>query len=96
MTQKQNFLKKQNKTKQKESKEIHTCNSLDGSFDKDFHYGFQKHKIAQVILRKKKKKQRRVRLYLVTVFVIYFQKLIFGNIKKKEFSCIFETKNMFG
>ena len=46
MTQKQNFLKKQNKTKQKESKEIHTCNSLDGSFDKDFYYGFQKHKIA--------------------------------------------------
>ena len=38
----------------------------------------------------------RVRLYSVAVFVIYFQKLVFGNIKKKEFSCIFETKNMFG
>ena len=54
MTQKQNLKKKkknktkqkQNKTKQKESREIHTCNSLDGSFDKDFYYGFQKHKIA--------------------------------------------------
>ena len=33
---------------------------------------------------------------LVTVFVFYFQKLVFGNIKKKRFSCIFEIKNMFG
>ena len=47
MTQKQNFYKKNKKKKtQKESREIHTCNSLDGSFDKDFYYGFQKHKIA--------------------------------------------------
>ena len=37
-----------------------------------------------------------VRLCLVTVFVFYFQKLAFGNIKKKQFSCIFKIKNMFG
>ena len=36
------------------------------------------------------------RLCLVTVFVFYFQKLVFENIKKKQFSCIFEIKNMFG
>ena len=36
-----------------------------------------------------------LRLCLVTVFVFYFQKLVFGNIKKKQFSCIFEIKNMF-
>ena len=35
-------------------------------------------------------------LYLVIVFVFYFQKLVFGNIKKKQFSYIFEIKNMFG
>ena len=29
------------------------------------------------------------------MFVFYFQKLVFGNIKKKQFSCIFEIKNMF-
>ena len=34
-------------------------------------------------------------LCLVIVFVFYFQKLVFGNIKKKQFSCIFEMKNMF-
>ena len=34
--------------------------------------------------------EKKVRLYLVTVFVFYFQKLVFGNIKKK--SCIFEIK----
>ena len=39
---------------------------------------------------------RETRLCLVTVFVFYFQKLIFGNLKKKQFSCIFEIKNMFG
>ena len=27
-------------------REIHTCNSLDGRFDKDFFYGFHKHHIA--------------------------------------------------
>ena len=31
----------------------------------------------------------KLRLCLVTVFVFYFQKLVFGNIKKKQFSCIF-------
>ena len=36
-----------------------------------------------------------LRLCLVTVFVFYFQKLVFENIKKKQFSCIFEIKNMF-
>ena len=30
------------------------------------------------------------------VFVFYFQKLVFGNIKKKQFSYNFEIKNMFG
>ena len=35
-------------------------------------------------------------LYLVIVFVFYFQKLVLGNIKKKQFSYIFEIKNMFG
>ena len=34
--------------------------------------------------------------YFITVFVFYFQKLIFGNIKKNQFSCIFEIKNMSG
>ena len=29
-------------------------------------------------------------------FVFYFQKLVFKNIKKKQFSYIFEIKNMFG
>ena len=31
-----------------------------------------------------------------TIFVFYFQKLVFGNIKKKQFYFIFEIKNMFG
>ena len=39
---------------------------------------------------------KNLRLYFVTVFVFYFQKLVFGNIKKKLFSCIFEIKNMLG
>ena len=29
-------------------------------------------------------------------FFFYFQKLVFWNIKKKQFSCIFKIKNMFG
>ena len=29
------------------------------------------------------------------MFVFYFQKLVFGNIKKKQFSCIFEIKNIY-
>ena len=28
-------------------------------------------------------------------FIFYFQKLVLGNINKKQFSCIFEIKNMF-
>ena len=44
----------------------------------------------------KKNSTENVRLCLVTVFVFYFQKLVFENIKKKQFSCIFEIKNMFG
>ena len=39
---------------------------------------------------------KKLRLCLVTIFVFYFQKLVFENIKKKQFSCIFEIKNMFG
>ena len=35
---------------------------------------------------------KKIRLCLVTVFVFYFQKIVFGNIKKKQFSCIFEIK----
>ena len=34
------------KNKEKERKEIHTFNSLNGRFDKDFYYGFHKHQIA--------------------------------------------------
>ena len=41
-------------------------------------------------------KREIVKLYLVTVFIFYFQKLVFRNIKKKQFSYIFEIKNMFG
>ena len=33
-----------------------------------------------------------LRFCLVTIFIFYFQKLVFGNIKKKQFSCIFEIK----
>ena len=40
--------------------------------------------------------KEKTRLCLVTVFVFYFQKLVFENIKKKQFSCIFEIKNIFG
>ena len=39
---------------------------------------------------------RTIRLYLITVFCFYFQKLVFGNIKKKQIFCIFEIKNVFG
>ena len=37
-----------------------------------------------------------LRLYLVTFFIFYFQKLVSENIKKNQFSYIFEIKNMFG
>ena len=42
MTYKQNLLKKT----QKRRREIHTCNIVDGRFDKAFYYGFHKHQIA--------------------------------------------------
>ena len=35
---------------------------------------------------------KKLRLCLVTVFVFYFQKLVFDNVKKKQFSCIFDIK----
>ena len=44
---------------------------------------------------RKLENKKKFRLCLVTVFIFYFQKLVFGNIKKKQFSCIFEIKNMF-
>ena len=44
----------------------------------------------------KRKKLRTLKLCLVTIYFFYFQKLVFRNIKKKQFSCIFEIKNMFG
>ena len=48
--------------------------------------------------KEKKKILKSFMLCLVTVFVLYFQKLVLGNIKKKkkQFSCIFEIKNIFG
>ena len=52
--------------------------------------------MLRVKKKKKMKKNKKFRLCLVTVFVFYFQKLVFENIKKKQFSCIFEIKNMFG
>ena len=51
---------------------------------------------AMTRMEKRKTKIKKLRLCLVTVFVFYFQKLAFENIKKKQFSCIFEIKNMFG
>ena len=37
-------------------------------------------------------REKYLRLCLVTVFVFYFQKLVLGNIKKKQFSYIFVIK----
>ena len=42
-----------------------------------------------------KKEKKTIRIYLVIVFVFYFKKFVFGNIKKNQFFCIFEIKNMF-
>ena len=36
----------------------------------------------KVFIRREKKKKQ-LRLCLVTIFVFYFQKLVFGNLKKK-------------
>ena len=49
-----------------------------------------------ITFMKNRKNCQKIRLCLVTVFVFYFQKLVYGNIKKKQFFCIFEIKNMFG
>ena len=49
-----------------------------------------------VVPNKNWRNNAKLRLCLVTVFIFYFQKLVFGNIKKKQFSYIFEIKNMFG
>ena len=38
---------------------------------------------------KKTNNKRKLRLCWVTIFIFYFQKLVFGNINKKQFSCIF-------
>ena len=35
---------------------------------------------------------KKIRLYLVTVFVFYFQKLIFENINKNNFLVFFKSK----
>ena len=47
-----------------------------------------------LISLRKREEKRRIKLCLVTIFVFYFQKLVFGNMKKKKISCIFEIKNM--
>ena len=39
--------------------------------------------------------KKKVRLYLVTVSVFYFQTLVFGYRKKKQFSCIFLDQKHF-
>ena len=49
-----------------------------------------------VFLKKKIPINEGVMLCLVTVFVFYFQKLVLENLKKKQFSCIFDIINMFG
>ena len=47
MTHKKNLKKKKKNTKtQKKRRKIHSYNSFDGRFDKDFYYGFHKHQIA--------------------------------------------------
>ena len=56
-------------------------------------YGEEKKKKEK---KRKEKEHKKLRLCLITVFIFCFQKLVFGNIKKKQFSCIFEIKNMFG
>ena len=40
----------------------------------------------------KKNSTENVRLCLVTVFIFYFQKLVFGNIKKKKFLVFLKSK----
>ena len=52
--------------------------------------------ISYELLKNITVREKNLRLCLVTVFVFYFQNLVFWNIKKKQFSYIFEIKNMFG
>ena len=40
-----NLKKKFKKKTQKQRREIHTYNSVDGKFNKVFYYGFHKHRI---------------------------------------------------
>ena len=54
------------------------------------------HAQTQNILLLKGWKLEKIRLCLVIVFIFYFQKLVFRNIKKNKISFIFEIKNMFG
>ena len=43
-----------------------------------------------------RKKKKEIKVMFGNIFFFYFQKLVLGNIKKKkQFSCIFEIKNMF-
>ena len=74
------------KPPQKQSREIHTCNSLDGRFDKEFYYGFQKHQIAYVIRGEKKQtnKQRRVRFLNNIKIVREWELLMMGERKEEE------------
>ena len=58
--------------------------------------GCKRKKILNLVIEKMENVVGILRVCLVIVFVFYFQKLVFGNIKKKQFSCIFEIKNMFG
>ena len=40
----------------------------------------------------KGEREEEMKLCLITVFVFYFQKLVFGNIKKKKFLVFFKSK----
>ena len=62
----------------------------------DIFRGMVNNTFKENFYEKRKKKKEKKKLCLVTFFVFYFQKLVFRNIKKKQFSCIFKIKNMFG
>ena len=49
-----------------------------------------------LLIFREEKKMKYLGYVLIIVFVFYFQKLVFENIKKNQFSCIFKIKNMFG
>ena len=42
----------------------------------------------------KKKKEKKKKVMFGNSFCFLFSKTFFGNIKKKQFSCIFEIKNI--